>query len=83
MRSAARSVICNRTFVSIVFCVSLDRALLREMTSTVPGKDSSFSTAGRSVTVAESTERIRHGVASSSTDPTSEQKDDEPGPTSA
>ena len=36
-----------------------------------------------SVTVAETTERIRHGVASSSTDPTTEQKDDEPGPTSA
>jgi predicted transcriptional regulator len=36
-----------------------------------------------SVTVAETTERIRHGVASSSTDPTGEQKNDEPGPTSA
>ena len=36
-----------------------------------------------SVTVAETTERIRHGVGSSSPDPTGDPKDDEPGPTSA
>ena len=36
-----------------------------------------------SVTVAETTERIRRGVGSSSQDPTGEPKDDDPGPTSA
>lgn len=36
-----------------------------------------------SVTLAETTERIRHGVGSSSPDPTRDAKDDETGPTSA